>query len=193
MVRNELFFNEIDNEFKAYWLGFIYGDGCIYQIYDKVYGKLNTGSLNIMLSKKDENHLKKFSDIFSTTLYSNEKRNECRVSICNKNIFYDLKDLGMPERDMKVIIKKVPEKLMNHFIRGLFDADGSVYLRKRIKGTSLGIGIDIVFSNMEIAIDIQNILCKNTSLSKTKIYEYKKQNCFRLTYGGSEMPLFFAN
>ena len=47
--RNEFYFNKIDSEEKAYWLGFLYADGC-------VHSENNSISINIT----DLEHVKKF-------------------------------------------------------------------------------------------------------------------------------------
>ena len=49
-------FSKIDTEEKAYWLGFLYADGCIY----------NDG-IRVALSVLDEKHIKKL-DIFFNNL-----------------------------------------------------------------------------------------------------------------------------
>ena len=49
---NENFFNKIDTEEKAYWLGFLYADGCVH---DKP-----NGQKLITLVVKDEEVIKKF-------------------------------------------------------------------------------------------------------------------------------------
>ena len=46
---NENIFEKIDTEEKAYWLGFLAGDGCVYR-----------DTLNLNLQVKDLEHLKKF-------------------------------------------------------------------------------------------------------------------------------------
>ena len=49
---NEHIFDIIDTEEKAYWLGFIYADGCI---------SLKTNAFEISLKYDDINHLNKFN------------------------------------------------------------------------------------------------------------------------------------
>ena len=48
---NNHYFDIIDNEHKAYWLGFLYADGCI---------SSNRPTINFTLNDKDINHIKAF-------------------------------------------------------------------------------------------------------------------------------------
>ena len=52
---NERYFEKIDNNNKAYWLGFIAADGC-------VSNKKGGRYLYIELSRKDRDHLEKFKE-----------------------------------------------------------------------------------------------------------------------------------
>ena len=52
---DENYFESIDTEEKAYWLGFIAADGCIVKS-----GDYNSYRLYINLGNIDENHLQKF-------------------------------------------------------------------------------------------------------------------------------------
>ena len=55
---NENYFKIIDSEEKAYWLGFLYADGCITRFYRNE--KLKSMSLELTLQSNDIEHLKKF-------------------------------------------------------------------------------------------------------------------------------------
>ena len=56
------FFEKIDNEFKAYWLGFLYADGCVLPI-----NKYGEQEFQLVLAKQDEQSIIDFkSDIKST-------------------------------------------------------------------------------------------------------------------------------
>ena len=52
---NEHCFDEIDTEEKAYWLGFIAADGCVYK-------NSNAWRLQINLKSSDKHHLEKFQE-----------------------------------------------------------------------------------------------------------------------------------
>jgi hypothetical protein len=66
---NREFFNVIDTEEKAYWLGFLAADGCIRK------NKKNSHQLVLKLSVRDMGHVVKFKK----SLKSNHRRSSTRV------------------------------------------------------------------------------------------------------------------
>jgi hypothetical protein len=133
---NKNFFDEIDTENKAYWLGFVWCDGYVCK------RKRNTRisyEFKLSLSEKDEDHLEKFKkDINSShpirkyepKEYSFlSKHKEARLLIANNyfgSVLYN-KYKMIPNRfEIDELIKHVPNNLINHFIRGVFDAEGSL-------------------------------------------------------------------
>lgn len=119
---DENYFSIIDTDEKAYYLGFIYGDGCNYP---------EKNLLNIVSGKDDYNHLQKMLHIVSPNknvklLLSKSKTEIVSLEIWNKKISKDLIKLGAVKAKTKII--KFPEFLkpilFKSFIRGIFDADG---------------------------------------------------------------------
>lgn len=124
---NQNYFENIDTEEKAYWLGFIAADGCI----------LKQGALEIGLSLKDKKHLVKFCNAINapiemieekTSIVKGKEYHSCRIRICNKKICSDLKTHGIEERksttyDFPTFLNN---ELLKHFIRGYYDGDGSL-------------------------------------------------------------------
>ena len=120
---NISFFDEINTEEKAYWLGFMFADGFIGQ-YKKSY------KIELSLATRDFNHLEKFA---SAIMFSKIKKsdNRCRVFIGSKKMFEKLNEYGCTER--KSLTLKFPrvdifqeKSLIIHFIRGYFDGDGCI-------------------------------------------------------------------
>lgn len=68
---NKDYFKEIDSFEKAYWLGFLYADGCITRFYKDE--KLKSMSLEIMLQNDDKNHLIKFRDALDSNVPIKDK------------------------------------------------------------------------------------------------------------------------
>jgi len=123
---NENFFNTIDSEEKAYWLGFIAADGCI--------RKNDSGSneFSIGLAMKDYEHLMLFKQRLKSehTISVNKNTNMCRLRIVRKSFTDDLIRHGIVQsKTMKPF--HVPDKFETHWLRGLFDGDGSFWVRQR--------------------------------------------------------------
>jgi hypothetical protein len=135
---NEKFFDEINTEEKAYWLGFLWCDGYV----GKRIRDNNRIEYNIKLSLKESDfkHLEKFnnslegeykinfykSNGFKGYEYKNYK--ECRLFITNLHMGGLLQDKYgiIPNRvDSFKCYNYVPYELKRHFIRGVLDADGS--------------------------------------------------------------------
>lgn len=138
---NEKFFEKIDDEHKAYWLGFLYADGYIEPIYRK--DKIKAFRIEIGLSIKDKNHLEKFLiDIDSNAPISYRKQMlgekeylSCRVRINNTKICKDLMRLGCTTRKSLTLEfpseNILPSKYLKDFIRGYFDGDGCISYSER--------------------------------------------------------------
>ena len=123
---NSNYFNNIDNQNKAYWLGFLHADGFVGD------NKYN----NIVLSSIDKEHIIKFGNEIEYTGkyriskggYENSK-NQLVINFSDKTMSKNLRDLGI-ESNRKLKNYKIPninEEFIPHFIRGYFDGDGSVY------------------------------------------------------------------
>lgn len=123
-VFHEDYFDNISDEHKAYWLGFLFGDG-------NVCGRLQ--QINVTLQRGDRLHLEKFvEDIGGSpslvTDFVQLGRPYSKVTLSSKRMALDLFAKGcVPNKSLVVAgPKEVPQELERHFIRGLFDADGSI-------------------------------------------------------------------
>ena len=125
----ENYFQKIDSNEKAYWLGWLVSDGAITYQPEK-----NKYQLELTLKKEDEDILHLFEEDLgvknkvydSNILYK-------RFSLGSKQIVSDLINLGITQN--KTFTVKVPtfdSKYNAAFIRGVFDGDGgfTVYNRK---------------------------------------------------------------
>ena len=116
---NEDYFQVIDSENKAYWLGFIAADGCINK----------TNNLEISLAIKDRTHLEKFiQDINGDMAMLKTTENKARVFVCSVKLVKDLEQYGI-FNNKTFSFNSIPNlnaKLIPHFLRGYFDGDGSI-------------------------------------------------------------------
>ena len=135
------FFQDIDNEHKAYWLGFLCADGCILDM------KLKSGeripqTLQISISINDIELIYEFMrDIkIDKKVYIGTSKNKksitqyAKLCVGSNKMCRDLISHGCVQR--KTYILKFPdidEYLVRHFIRGYFDGDGSVYFIERFQ------------------------------------------------------------
>lgn len=139
---NEHYFDDIDTEEKAYWLGFLYADGYIRE-------RKSGDSLEMKLSIKDKSHL----ELFRSSICSNHKivdgfnkvnykggvstSHMCCLAIYSANLVKSIKTKGFHSRKTFTIERpNITDDLMNHFIRGYFDGDGSFTFVKSVRNTT---------------------------------------------------------
>lgn len=130
---DESFFETIDNEIKAYWLGVMFADGNV------SLSKSNTGQL--FISSIDKEWINQFKeDIHFTGNLLKEKHNRYhkdiwKLHITSDRLFYDLCKHGCVPCKSNIIQFPIIEKsLIHHFIRGYFDGDGTVSIHKYLSG-----------------------------------------------------------
>lgn len=122
---DESFFDEIDTEAKAYTLGFITADGC------------NCGN-SLQISVADRDIIEKIRDAMGHTgpvrvipPKGKVKQTQYEIRVCSTRVCDALTLKGCPRR--KSLITRfptpdiVPPHLLRHYIRGVFDGDGSLY------------------------------------------------------------------
>lgn len=136
------FFEKIDSEEKAYFLGFLAADGTISDN-----GEQGTYSIKLVVSFKDIDILEKMKKAFNseakihivnieTNLPQGGKCKSTTSSllICNKKLVRDIEKYGITPRKsltLNVNTDLIPKELQRHFIRGLIDGDGSFGLYDR--------------------------------------------------------------
>lgn len=178
---NQDYFKYIDTPEKAYWLGFIYADGCIIKNKESY-----TNSLSIGLAKKDAPHLQKFLNAISSPRPIYYYQNNASIIIKNINIVNDLTLKGLtPKKSLTIQFpseEAVPNKLIRYFILGYFDGDGTISYNKSNKAWSFGIISTIDFVNMCAKI-LQNIGVTHTKISLEKRSGNGKIGS--LVYGGT--------
>lgn len=124
-IFNQDFFETIDTEEKAYWLGFIAADGCINKT-------KNSFRMTLALKNSDYDHLLKFKKSLlinnDPRLRRQRDRNIFHYSLYSKKLYNDLLDKGIVERKSLILEppKNVPKQLIRHWIRGYFDGDGCI-------------------------------------------------------------------
>ena len=171
---NEEYFDFIDTQDKAYYLGLLFADGC---------NNVPRNSIHLDLQIDDKEIIEKFKlDIGSNrplriinkkdTQIGNRivKADNIKPQVClelsSKHLSESLEKHGMVKNKSLVLdFPKISESLYSHFIRGYFDGDGSFYTF--LDNGLLRCGFKIISTyNFCIAVNdiLQNELDVNLSL-----------------------------
>ncbi len=173
---NENYFNKIDSEEKAYWLGFIYAEGNVYK---------NTLSIELGISDKD--HLIKFAEsVGKFSIDGKKDGRSCRVRFNSKKLISDLERHGIhPNKSRTLIFPKIDKHLQKHFIRGFLDGDGWISLRTRKSNWKKQLYIGFGSLSIDFLKSIQNIIFEETK-TKGSIVIRKNSMCGQLTWSGNK-------
>jgi len=178
---DEPFFERIDTEEKAYWLGFFAGDGFI----------TDRNKIRICLSIKDKKHLKKFKKAVKWTGkdYFPKRQDALEVNFRSFEMVADLARYSIIQnKTFTLKFPDIPKSLERHFIRGVFDADGGINRATRItRGKSGQIyvfygGEFNIEGNREFILATQSRFIE-LGLPRTSI-NYSGKNINRIRYGG---------
>lgn len=178
---NEHYFDVIDSEDKAYFLGLLFADG---HNSSKNYIRLSLHNKDIDIIKT---FLIKLNADVPITLGGIDKK-MATINICSKHMSNKLRTYGMcSNKYFSFNFPSIPEHLNIHFIRGYFDGDGSVFSSK-IKTFNLKYTFNIT-GNYETLLKIQTILCDKLGLRKNKMqtrYKNKTQSSVHFSYSGNK-------
>ena len=172
---NENYFDVIDTQNKAYFLGLLYADGC---------NRTSTHKISISL-KKDDKHI---LESFKTELGSNsplklrelskEKptfSDQYKLTICNQHMSDILAKWGMVSNKSLILTFPdfLPEDLIPHFLRGYFDGDGhvsgKVYKASIVSTLSFCEHVQNILSQLDIYSKIYNTYNKKTSTRELSV------------------------
>lgn len=187
---NEQYFQDIDDEHKAYWLGFLYADGSVTTT-DKSCTAPNRLTINI--SAKDIDIIKMFlkdvgGDDIDIDVYDPDPRTYgttpmARINLNSKALCTDLIRYGcVPNKTFKVDVPPIPMSLMPHFVRGLFDGDGNI-----TGGNSPAFritGYDVFLAQIKTYL---NFACDLNSNANLRYYPKKDPRVCDLNFGGKNI------
>lgn len=143
---NENYFDFIDDEYKAYFLGFIYADGCLYKNRLQIsLQEEDSYVLNILLKKMESEHL-----LYNVNPKNINAKKQKFLSISNENLFNSLIKKGLhPNKSLTINFPSydiVPKNFIKHFIRGFIDGDGCIHSSLK-KGKYMDNRISIISSH----------------------------------------------
>lgn len=165
---NKDFFKVIDNEVKAYILGFIYADGYI---------ESNNRTLSFNINERDIDilHKIKYHIECGNPIRKSSTKNCVRLHLSSVELVNDLIKLGVTRHKTNTIsLPNLRDDLLRHFLRGYFDGDGHIGNRQSV----LVIGSETMFN------DFINVIYEkfNKVLYYQKINNYYRVQLNRRDY-----------
>lgn len=173
-------FMVIDSPSKAYWLGFI-----VAEKYLSPKSRTRSAELVVRLALRDESHLRKLLDEADSNYpihkYPIGGRQFCSIKIKSNQLVHDMHRHGVPyARELARFPTSLKPRFHNHFIRGLWDGDGTLY---RSNGGDWNWSI---CGQLALLSHIQGILVKHCHLNMTKVTrDSRKMETYVLRYGGN--------
>ena len=175
------YFDTVDTDEKAYWLGFLYADG---------YNMEQRGEVKLCLGKLDIEHIKAFQLAINSNQeikeYAGNKRdNTCQITICNKHFSEKLAELGCFQAKSLCLkfptLSQVPTQHISSFMLGYFDGDGCIY-----KSTNTEFSIT---SSYDFCTSYQQVLMEKCNLNKTAFWAKKdgralREHAWAMRYSG---------
>lgn len=173
-------FDNINNEEKAYWWGFLYADGSV-----------SKRSLSVKLGRGDKEHLGKLKIFLQSEHPIKDRITRVNGKEYKATHFYAtdihltdrLKQLGIVAGRplFGLAITNLPEYLYSHWIRGYFDGDGSISKPSPTRPSARFCGR---FDTLEW---IRSALHKSVGFRfNQSIYKHQFANAFYLEYTGGK-------
>jgi len=164
---NENYFDNIDTEAKAYFLGLLYADG---------FNSKEGNYFSIALKEEDSYILEIFNKELGSNrplrfINLNDKKREwsnCyELGACSKYLSKKLTELGCVYKKSLVLKfpteQQVPSYLLHHFVRGYFDGDGCISHNSNKNPRAS------ITSTRNFCIELQEVLLKEINTLKSKI------------------------
>ena len=177
---NHFYFDIVNNQEKAYWLGYLFADGNVYvnRSYRLTLCSIDKDSLiNYKTALKSSSPIRDRKDIWYHTIYS-------------KHLVTTLISLGVtPHKAHTIKFPKLRKDLVRHFIRGYFDGDGCIssYYSNRYKKT---VGdFSVACGSKSFILDLQKSMSFSISglpINKIIVFKLKdKVSYYTLRYTGA--------
>lgn len=160
---DESFFENIDNNDKAYWLGYLVADGNI----SKNLRKCTLVSKDIEIIEKFKKDVNSDHKISVNKIIDKRTGNlsiNYSIQITNRIFVSNLINHGVTiNKSDEMSVPKIDDKFLSYFFAGLFDGDGCIsYRNNNLPRISL-------ISTKEILLFLQNYLLNNFSIKQTKL------------------------
>lgn len=187
----EDFFEIIDSEEKAYFLGLLITDGNVFC--DTTNNR--QASISITLDLKDVYILKRFKQAVQTnTSIALDGRGCGQIAVRSNKMANDLAKYGVvPRKSFSTFLpNNIDDNLMPHLIRGILDGDGHIEARQSPTTTKYLHRISIC-GNHQLLENINDYIYNNLHTEiKQKVYDYKDRKLSDLTLGASINDMYIV-
>jgi hypothetical protein len=187
---NRNYFENIDTEEKAYWLGFIIADGCI-----------SKNQVIINLQHGDIGHLVKLQYAIAGTqephIYEGvsfgKKHKFAKIAVSSTKMVKDFKKHGVSHRKSKYGFQlwQGPNHLLQHYYRGLFDGDGWIFQSGKRQYWQVGFcGFEHIVKNFALFVRLKSLhKIKNSLWSVNTMGIKKAREVIFILYTGATVAL----
>ena len=181
-IDNPSFFEVIDSESKAYFLGLIIADGSV------ILDAKGRKTFSLSLKSDDEHILHSLSSLLGLPegRVTKDNRGCSGVRTSSSQIIENLSTYGVvPNKTFISYMPHVEESLLPHLIRGLFDGDGSVYVNNA-KGRRPRLSVSFYGTN-RICNEFKESLQSHADMSiGAKVFDKRDSNVSFITMSSKD-------
>lgn len=184
------FFDVIDSESKAYWLGFLFADGNV--------SLRPRAAVRVALAIRDKDHLERLQEalrsnhpIYEISKPLNGKTyGQAILHVASPRMARALTGRGMtPNKTYTVRWPRgVPNHLTRHFVRGFFDGDGTWFVHPTVRGQ---VAFQLVCANPFFLEDFKSAVQAQCEVGNPTVFhdarrDDKKRNTYSLGFRGAQ-------
>src|SRR3990167_3746190 len=191
---NHNYFDKINTELKAYLLGFFIADGCLTVDYKQSKKRKPCYRVSIGNSIDDIEVIKKFKEEIcplrnlehiNCQLGARHRKRQVKIRWTSEHMHKSLKEIYniKPQKTKDLTfsfpLETVQDNLINHFVRGLFDGDGSItfhQVKNTFNNSSIQFNFSFIFTSRFFTEQIASIIEKiDVGIIRT-VREIKSKN-----------------
>jgi len=177
---NEKFFDNWSDR-MAYVLGLILTDG-----------NIGTDDNRISITMKDAEHLEKVKKKLKSNhpIKYRKFHGIYQFGFAREKMSDRLNELGIIKNKSLIVgFPKVPDKFLSHFIRGVFDGDGTVFFERSRKSP---LRVSFTSGSKKFITALEDILHTQAGVSKRTIYKlHRKNTSYYIRYCHKDSLKFF--
>lgn len=174
----EDYFNTINSQAKAYFLGLIITDGCVYSKNGKA------PIVTLSLHENDSYLIEMFlKEIHSNKKVTNDGRGCSEIAISSSKMVSDLRKYGLLERKSlyAVFPSNLPINYYPSLLRGIIDGDGFISFYARRGRKSHIKAVRLCSGNEKFLLDIVEFLHRVVDIDPVNTYR-EKENLWSIAY-----------